>query len=251
MGAVETLALGMGGAWASGVNLYGTVVILGLMDNFGLIDLPPDLAVISTWWVLALAMILYLIEFVADKIPIVDSIWDAIHTFIRIPAGALIAAGAISGLDMGLGDGGQTAIGLLVGGAVAASSHFTKAGSRAAINTSPEPVTNSVASVAEDAAVFGALYTVVFHPVVFFVLLAVFVLLLIWLIPKIWRFIGQVFSNAKHPAAAYQQARNPDGATMGGGDGKIDLSLTSSGMGAGAGSGKRPPSDPKFPSDNT
>lgn len=224
MGVIETLALGMGGAWASGVNLYGTVVILGMMDNFGLLDLPPELQILSSWWVLALAMFLYLIEFVADKIPIVDSVWDAIHTFIRIPAGALLAAGAMSGLDAGLGEGTQTAIGLLVGGTIAAGSHFTKAGSRAAINTSPEPVSNSIASVAEDAAVFGALYTVVFHPVIFFVLFAVFVLLLVWLVPKIWRFIGQVFGNARHPMSAYGQAKAYQTSGQGMAGGRISLS---------------------------
>lgn len=111
------------------------------------------------------------------------------------------------GLDAGLGEEAQTVIGLLVGGTIAAGSHFTKAGGRAAINTSPEPVTNSIASVAEDVAVFGALYTVVFHPVVFFVLFALFILLLVWLVPKIWRFIGQVFGNARHPTATYGQAK--------------------------------------------
>lgn len=240
MGVVETLALGMGGAWASGINLYGTVVILGMMNNFGLIDLPPDLQVLGTWWVLALAILLYLIEFVADKIPIVDSVWDALHTFIRIPAGALLAAGAVSGIDAGLGEGVQTAIGLLVGGTIAAGSHFTKAGSRAAINTSPEPVTNSLASVTEDVAVFGALYTVAFHPVVFFILLALFILLLIWLVPKIWRFIGQVFGSARHPATAYSQARaqsaNAAPAVMG--DGKFSLSVDRAG-------GQLPPDDQK------
>ena len=239
MGGIETLALGMGGAWASGVNLYGTVVILGFMNNFGLLDLPPELQILGSWWVLALAVFLYLIEFVADKIPIVDSVWDAIHTFIRIPAGALLAAGALGGLDVGLGDGVQTAIALLVGGTVAAGSHFTKAGSRAAINTSPEPVSNSVASVAEDVAVFGALYTVAFHPVVFFVLLAVFVLLLVWLVPKIWRFIGQVFGNARHPSVAYAQTRAQQAGTATGMP-KLDLS--------GAGSGSLPPTNnPKLP----
>ncbi|WP_417828706.1 DUF4126 domain-containing protein [Thalassospira sp.] len=240
MGVIETLALGMGGAWASGVNLYGTVIVLGLMNNFGLLDLPSELQIMGSWWVLTLAIFLYLIEFVADKIPIVDSIWDAIHTFIRIPAGALLAAGAMSGLDVGMGDGMQTAIGLLVGGTVAAGSHFTKAGSRAAINTSPEPFSNSVASIAEDVAVFGALYTVAFHPVVFFVLLAVFVLLLVWLVPKIWRFIGQVFGNARHPSVAFAQTRAQQ-AAFGPETPKLDLS--------GAGGASLPPSNrPENPS---
>jgi hypothetical protein len=239
VGVIETLALGMGGAWASGVNLYGTAVILGFMNNFGLLDLPPELQILGSWWVLALAMFLYLIEFVADKIPIVDSVWDAIHTCSRSPAGALLAAGALGGLDVGLGDGVQTAIALLVGGTVAAGSHFTKAGSRAAINTSPEPVSNSVASVAEDVAVFGALYTVAFHPVVFFVLLAVFVLLLVWLVPKIWRFIGQVFGNARHPSVAYAETRAQQAGTATGMP-KLDLS--------GAGGGSLPPTNnPKLP----
>lgn len=240
MGIVETLALSMGGAWASGVNLYGTVVVLGMMDNFGFIDLPPDLQILASWWVLAIAIFLYLIEFVADKIPVVDSLWDALHTFIRIPAGALLAAGAVSGLDLGLGDEAQTVVSLLVGGTIAAGSYFTKAGSRAAINTSPEPVTNSVASVTEDIAVFGALYTVVFHPVVFFVLLAVFVLLLIWLVPKIWRFIGDVFGNARHPAAAYGQARAHRGGANSGQFGKISLSGTRENT-------QLPKNDPKLP----
>ncbi|WP_287465123.1 MULTISPECIES: DUF4126 domain-containing protein [Thalassospira] len=240
LGIVETLALSMGGAWASGVNLYGTVVVLGMMDNFGFIDLPPDLQILASWWVLAIAIFLYLIEFVADKIPVVDSLWDALHTFIRIPAGALLAAGAVSGLDLGLGDEAQTVVSLLVGGTIAAGSHFTKAGSRAAINTSPEPVTNSVASVTEDIAVFGALYTVVFHPVVFFVLLAVFVLLLIWLVPKIWRFIGDVFGNARHPAAAYGQARAHHGGANSGQFGKISLSGTRENT-------QLPKNDPKLP----
>lgn len=238
MGVIETLALGMGGAWASGINLYGTVVVLGMMDNFGLITLPPDLQILTSWWVLSFAVLFYLIEFVADKIPFVDSLWDAIHTFIRIPAGALLAAGAMSGLDAGMGEDVQTVIALLIGGTVAAGSHFTKAGSRAAINTSPEPVTNTIASVTEDVAVFGALYTVAFHPVVFFVLFAVFVLLLIWLVPKIWRFIGDVFGNARHPSAAYSQARAHQSAPTMNQTGQIDLS------GAGHNT-KLPPQDPK------
>tara|TARA_R110001583_G_scaffold27985_4_gene99639 strand:+ start:8515 stop:9267 length:753 start_codon:yes stop_codon:yes gene_type:complete len=233
LGLIETLALAIGGAWASGVNLYGTVLVLGFMDNFGLIDLPSELQILSAWWVLALALVLYLVEFVADKIPFVDSVWDAIHTFIRIPAGAMLAAGAVSGFDSGLGPETQALLALLVGGAVTASSHFAKAGSRAAINASPEPVSNSVASVTEDLAVFGMLYAVVFHPVTFFVLFGVFVLLLIWLVPKIWRFIGGVFGNARHPAAAYQQAQDQrtDMASELSDDGKFTLSLGRSGKG--------------------
>ena len=173
MDAVSIIALSMGAAWASGINLYAAVFMLGYMGTTGHMVLPTELQVLSDPLVMTAAAVMYCVEFFADKVPCVDTGWDTLHTFIRIPAGALLAAGALGGLDVGLGDGVQTAIALLVGGTVAAGSHFTKAGSRAAINTSPEPVSNSVASVAEDVAVFGALYTVAFHPVVFFVLLAV------------------------------------------------------------------------------
>ena len=139
----------------------------------------------------------------ADKIPAVDSMWDAIHTFIRIPAGALLAAGVINAAD---GPAWALAAGLL-GGTITAGTHFMKAGGRAAINTSPEPVTNWTASVAEDAAVLGGLWLAIQHPIVFLFLLLLFVLLTIWLLPKLYRFIRSIFTRV---AALFSHRRTAD-----------------------------------------
>jgi CBS domain containing-hemolysin-like protein len=135
---------------------------------------------------------MYFIEFFADKTPRVDSGWDAIHTFIRIPAGALLAAGAASGVDVS-----QSAelAAALVGGTVAAGSHFTKSGSRLLINTSPEPVTNWTASIAEDLAVIGALWAALNYPLAFLAMFIIFVALFIWLMPKLWRVLKNLYQR--------------------------------------------------------
>lgn len=187
---VETLALTLGAGWASGINLYATILTLGLMNAMGYTSLPPGLEILSDPLVLAAAGFMYFVEFFADKTPVVDTGWDGLHTFIRIPAGALLAAGAASGLDVS--QAAQLAA-ALVGGSLAASSHFTKAGSRVLINASPEPVTNWTASFAEDIAVIAGLWTALSHPWVFLVLLAVLVLIAIWVLPKLWYAISQLF----------------------------------------------------------
>jgi hypothetical protein len=181
---IEAIALILGASWASGINLYAAVLVLGWLGSTGQVALPPDLMVLSNPGVMLAAGAMYAVEFFADKTPGVDTAWDALHTFIRIPAGALMAAGAAQGLDLG-----QAAelVALLVGGGMAATSHVTKAGTRALINTSPEPVTNWTASITEDLAVIAGLWTALNHPVVFLVLLAVFLVLVAWLLPKIWR----------------------------------------------------------------
>mgnify|MGYP001980764116 CR=1 FL=1 len=195
---LTALALALGSAWASGLNLYATVLVLGGLDAFGVISLPSDMAVLSSTWVLAAAALMYFIEFFADKIPGLDSIWDLIHTFIRIPAGALMAAGAVGGTDV-MNQEGQTAIALLGGGMIAAGSHAAKAGTRAVINTSPEPFSNWFMSLFEDALVFGGMALAVFNPVAFLIGLGLFALLLIWLVPKIWRGIARFFGGYRHP----------------------------------------------------
>ena len=141
MGTTELIALSMGMAWASGVNLYATLGVLGIMGATGNMDLPPDLAILTSPMVIVAACAMYVIEFFADKIPGVDTIWDTLHTFIRIPAGAMLAAGA-------LGDVGPAAemTALILGGGMAGVSHGVKAGSRVLINASPEPFTNWAAS---------------------------------------------------------------------------------------------------------
>jgi len=187
MDIVSTIALTMGVAWASGINLYAAIFMLGFMGNSGYIDLPPGLEVLQEPGVMVAAGFMYFVEFFADKTPGVDTGWDTIHTFIRIPAGAILAAGAV-------GDVAPAAelIAGILGGTLAAGSHFTKAGTRVLINTSPEPFTNWTASITEDLMVIGGLWTALQHPVIFLVLLIVFILLMVWLLPKIWRGIRRI-----------------------------------------------------------
>jgi len=184
---IQTIALTMGVAWASGINLYGTLLALGIMSNTGYVDLPTHLQIVGDPLVIAAAALMYGVEFFADKIPGVDTGWDTLHTFVRIPAGALLAAGAI-------GDVSPAAelAAAIVGGSIAAGTHFTKAGSRVMINTSPEPVSNWAASITEDVAVFVGLWAAIAYPYVFIALLAVFILAMIWLLPKLWRGIKRV-----------------------------------------------------------
>ena len=189
METLATLSLMLGSAWAAGINLYAAVFVLGYLANTGAATLPPSLEVLADPLVMGIAGILYLIEFFIDKTPGVDTGWDALHTFIRIPAGAVLAAGMAQGIDVG--PAAEFAA-LLVGGGLAATSHFTKAGTRVIINTSPEPFSNWAASIAEDLAVIGGLWTALYHPVVFLGLLFVFILLSIWLLPRIWRALKRV-----------------------------------------------------------
>jgi len=204
MDITQTIALTMGVAWASGINLYAAILMLGYMGTTGNIDLPPDLQVLSDPMVMIAAGAMYCVEFFADKVPGVDTGWDAISTFIRIPAGAILAAGAVGDV----GSGAQLAA-AIAGGTLATGSHVTKTGTRVLINTSPEPVTNWFASVGEDVAVIAGLWTALYHPVLFIVLLVVFILLCIWLLPKIWRAIKTVFSFLGRKLGNRQAAEPP------------------------------------------
>jgi hypothetical protein len=187
---IQTLALTLGASWASGINLYAAVLVLGLAGATGAVDLPAGLAILSDPLVLFAAGAMYLVEFFADKVPGVDSAWDGLSTFVRIPAGALMAMGAAGDLGPGL----DLAVGLL-GGGVAAATHAAKSGTRVLINTSPEPFTNWTASVAEDLGVLGGLLLALQHPAVFLALLALFFMALIWLLPRIWRGIRGLFRS--------------------------------------------------------
>jgi hypothetical protein len=200
MDVTQTIALTMGVAWASGINLYATLLMLGVLGTTGHITLPPDLQLLTDPLVIGAAALMYCVEFFADKIPGVDTGWDGLHTFVRIPAGAILAAGAIGEV----GPAAQLAA-ALAGGTLAAGSHATKAGTRILINSSPEPVTNWFASVGEDVMVLAGLWTALYNPVLFLVLLVLFILLMIWLLPKLWRGIRKVFSlftrgNNRQPA---------------------------------------------------
>lgn len=180
MEVIDSVALSLGAAWASGFNLYAALFMLGLMQLSGNIDLPPDLMVLADPLVMGAAGLMYCVEFFADKTPGVDTAWDALHTFIRIPAGAMLAAGAVGELGAG-----AALAALLVGGSLAAGSHALKAGGRVLINTSPEPLTNWTASIGEDVAVIAGLWTALYHPWLFLALLVLFVVLLAWLLPKL------------------------------------------------------------------
>lgn len=190
METISIIAAALGVAWASGINLYAAILMLGLMGVTGSIELPPELDILQNPGVLIAAGIMYCVEFFADKIPGVDTGWDAIHSFIRIPAGAMLAAASLAQISPE-----AELIGLILGGSLAATTHFTKAGSRVLINTSPEPVTNWTASIGEDLMVIAGLWTALHHPVLFIVLLVIFVAIVVWLTPKVWRGVKRVFSK--------------------------------------------------------
>lgn len=189
---LHSIALASLLAWASGVRLYLVVFALGAAARYGYLELPAGLEVLENPWVLGAAGWMLLLEFVVDKIPGLDTAWDVLHTFIRIPAGALLAAGATGETVSALGVAAA-----LLGGTLTAGTHFTKAGGRALINTSPEPASNWSASFAEDALVLGGIWAALFHPVVFLVALALFVGLALWLLPKLARGIRAVLARVR------------------------------------------------------
>lgn len=201
---LQTIALTMGVAWASGINLYAALLVLGLGGATGNIDLPPGLEVLQDPLVIMAAGAMYAVEFFADKTPGVDSGWDTLHTFIRIPAGAMLAAGAVGDVTPAL----EIAAGIL-GGSMAATSHFTKAGTRLLINTSPEPFSNWVASFSEDLMVLAGLWAALYNPALFLVLLVVFIALVIWLLPKIFRALQAVFRKIGQWLGRYRQPLPP------------------------------------------
>jgi Domain of unknown function (DUF4126) len=188
MGTIEGLSLAMGTAWTSGINLYATVAALGIASQAGMIQLPPDLQVLGRPAVIAVACIMYVIEFFADKVPYVDSGWDVLHTFIRVPAGAILAARSLGDMNPAL-----ELAALLAGGSIALAAHGTKAATRLAINASPEPFSNWAASIAEDISVFGSIWLMFNHPVIMMTLVLVFLALVVWLVPKIFRFVKRGF----------------------------------------------------------
>ncbi|EIM62869.1 DUF4126 domain-containing protein [Desulfobacter postgatei] len=189
---IKTISLSMGAAWASGINLYATVFVLGILDATGNLVLPQGLEILSDPVVLWASGFMYCVEFFADKTPGVDSGWDAIHTFIRIPAGVMIAAGAVGDVNPSL----ALAAGIL-GGGLATGSHLTKSGSRLLINTSPEPFSNWTASILEDVLVIGGILAALHYPILFLMLLIGFICLIVWLLPKIWRGVKMLFAKIK------------------------------------------------------
>jgi hypothetical protein len=178
----------LGSSWASGVNLYLTIAGLGLANRFGMVQLPGDMGVLSHPLVITVAVFMFSVEFLADKIPLVDSAWDTVHTFVRPLGGAILGYMAMA--DTGPAMQFPAA---LLSGTVAADSHLTKATTRVAINTSPEPFTNIIASISEDILVLAALYLVIKHPVIAAVCVILFIIFSIWFLKVMFRFVKKVF----------------------------------------------------------
>ena len=192
MDTVSIIALTMGAAWASGINLYATIFMLGYLGTTGNIELPPDLLVVTDPLVMTSAGLMYCVEFFADKTPGVDTAWDTLHTFIRIPLGAVLAMGAVGEMTPAV-----ELAAFIVGGSLAGATHATKAGSRIVINSSPEPVTNWTASIGEDLLVISGIWAALNHPIAFLIALLIFIGLMIWLLPKIWRGIKRIFNSIR------------------------------------------------------
>jgi hypothetical protein len=192
----QSVALAGGLAWASGMRLYAVVFAAGVLGRLGYLQLPATLQALENPWVIGVAGTLLVVEFLADKIALVDSAWDSLQTFIRVPAGALLAA-----LAMGEHPAELMAVAGLLGGTLTAGTHVAKTGGRALINASPEPFSNVATSLGEDVLVASGLYTALYHPLIFLVLLGLFVVLLLWLLPKLVRsarlLFGRLFASSK------------------------------------------------------
>jgi len=189
---LTTIGTAAGSAWLSGINLYATVVTLGILQKFHLVKLPGGLDMLGDWRLIGLAATMYVIEFVADKIPAVDSAWDAIHTFIRVPAGAILAATAFADFDPAV-----KMAAMILGGGIALSSHGTKAATRLAANASPEPVSNVALSLTEDVVAFGSTILMVFFPVAMLIIVIIFLIVAIWLLPKIARALRRLIARVR------------------------------------------------------
>ena len=192
MDALTFIATAAGLGWASGIRAYAVLFFLGVLHHAGAYEFPANLSLLAHPAVMIVSGLLFGLEFLADKIPGVDTLWDAVHTFVRIPAGALLAAAAVAGSDPGL----AVAAGLL-GGAIAAGTHLTKAGTRALINASPEPVSNWTASLGEDAVSALGLYAALKYPLIFLAVLALLAIVAIWLLPRIWRGVKQLLATLR------------------------------------------------------
>ena len=188
--------------FASGIRLYLVLFVVGLAGYMQWVPLPAGLQLLAQPWVLGASGLMMTVEFLADKVPAVDSLWDTVHTLIRIPAGAALAA-AMLGVDSAT----WTTVAALLGGSLAATSHFTKAGGRALINTSPEPFSNVVASTAEDVLAGGLLLLVLAYPWVAAGVVLMLVLLAVWLLPKLFRFIVRLLRRLTGGEAAPEQLR--------------------------------------------
>ncbi|MEJ2079281.1 MAG: DUF4126 domain-containing protein [Acidobacteriota bacterium] len=194
---VSQLALALGSSLAAGLNLYITILTLGLAQRFEVLHLPADLQILANTWVLVTAGLLLVVEFFADKIPYLDNTWDAIHTFIRVPAGALLAAGALGQLSQQ-----WIWVAALLGGFVSFSSHGAKASTRLAVNASPEPFSNWILSFGEDAVSLGVLWLASSHPYLAIGVVVVAVGVCLTILFVFFRFLKLLFRRRRAPSPA-------------------------------------------------
>lgn len=186
-----TLAVTLGASFCAGINLYATVFTLGAMSRFSSFDLPTGLEPLESHWVIWPALLMYAVEFVADKVPAVDTVWDIVHTFIRIPAGVVVAAGALGDMPVPA----QIVAGM-VGGTLSSSTHFAKAALRLAAHaTGTSPIVSPVASVAEDGIVVATIAFVVLHPIAAFFVLAIFAVVAFFAVRAVWRLGRRLFGG--------------------------------------------------------
>ena len=186
----DALGLALGTAFAAGLNVYATVAALGLLHRFHVVTLPPSLDPVGHPVVLGVAIALYVVEFLADKVPYIDNVWDVLHTFIRPPAAAVLAYAAVAGVP----ETWRIAAALLAGG-VALTSHTTKAATRAAVNTSPEPVSNSVVSIVEDGVAIGLVWLAASHPILTLGVVLVLFLAAVWVLWKLFGILRRVYAG--------------------------------------------------------
>jgi hypothetical protein len=197
METIDTIALALGAGWASGINLYALLFMLGILSSTGTISLPSELLIVQHPAVLVAAGTMYFIEFIADKVPGLDLLWNSIHTFIRVPAGAVLASAALGDVAAPV----ELAAGLL-GGTLALTSHTGKLGARVAINSSPEPFSNIVASLGEDALVIGGVWAALNYPWIFIALLVLFLAVVALLLPLLFRLFRSVFRRSRRPQSS-------------------------------------------------
>ena len=192
---LSTLGFAMGSAWLSGINLYVTVFTLGLLQRLHVAHLPGDLGYLSHTWVLVVAGGMYIVQFIADKIPAVDSVWDMLHTFIRVPAGAVLAATAFAHFDPGV-----RLVALLLGGGIALSSHGTKTATRLAANASPEPFSNVLLSLVGDALTLGGTLLMAVHPAVLIGIVCIAVIASVLLFRWVLHSLKRLFHRRPAPS---------------------------------------------------
>jgi Domain of unknown function (DUF4126) len=190
MDPVQTLGLALGAGFSSGLNLYATVATLGLLQRFGIIHLPPDLQVLAHPWVVGIAIALYAVEFLADKIPWFDTVWDALHTVIRPPAAALLAYGAAAAAPPEWRWGAA-----LLAAGVALTSHGTKASARAAVNASPEPFSNWTLSLGEDVLAVWLTWMASVHPTATIVIVVLLTAFAAFLLFHLFRFLRRALQR--------------------------------------------------------